>query len=507
MNLRLVSRQWNTVAESIFDPSVSPKALENMIRKRNLLAVQKLLDDKRTIISKDALYVACSNQLVDIAKRLVEDPQLVFYGSDRQGLLIVAIRSGNTKLVETLTRDGRLLATKPSESWALSPFVLGCQHGDFEMVKVLRSDPFITKENLKSGLGHAITLSKFEVMRYLITDENCYLEQQHIQTALQAALSKGNEDFVQFMLHTEKCHPKQYPAESLYLFASYGHLEGLNIILQISFQRQSKVLKKACLNGYLDIVKRLSEDELTDFSIPKAFYNACFRSHKDVIEFLLADPRTDLEKALISACKTGMIDVVKQLIEERNIDPCIENNKPIISASIFGHVEVVQYLLEIDRVDPGVEDSFAFTRAMRNGYYEVAMVLLESNKIDPSQHNNIAIKIACERGKVEMFNRLMQDERVDPSMDNNFCILNTRNEEILSRLLLDERIDPTAKDNHVWKYSVGYCSLILIEQLLRDKRIDPTCGDNFAIKYAASLKRRDVVHRPVSYTHLTLPTT
>jgi len=160
-------------------------------------------------------------------------------------------------------------------------------------------------------------------------------------------------------------------------------------------------LWQAATDGDLELVRKLSEDpavnvEWTDETATRTpFYRACFFGRLEVVEFLLGDPRVNVNckqkegaTPICGACSEGRTEVVARLL----MDPRIDVNEPTIGktsgfywACTMGRVGIVAMLLADSRVEVnGRADDGAtpFFSACEDGRTAVVSLLLKDPRID-----------------------------------------------------------------------------------------------------------------------------
>ena len=118
------------------------------------------------------------------------------------------------------------------------------------------------------------------------------------------------------------------------------------------------------------------------------------------------------EETFTLAAGAGLIQKVKQLLQDSKVDPSCFYNFPIILSSKNARLEVVQLLLDDKRVDPSDRFNSALRLACENGHLSIVNLLLQNEKVDPSDLNNSAIKAALSNKHLDIVNRLLQDSRI-----------------------------------------------------------------------------------------------
>jgi len=190
----------------------------------------------------------------------------------------------------------------------------------------------------------------------------------------------------------------------------------------------------ACTSGDLDLVRRLVNDEDVDvnWADPEiqrtTFYRACGHGRVAVVEFLLKDPRIDVNKTqkeeatpFFIACQQGHPDVVSLLLADERTkvnQPDIDGVTPFSFACQRGHKEVVVLLLNDPRIDA---NTFAkngctpFFIACHHGQKEVVSLLLADSRIDVNKPRDTQASpffMACQEDHKEVVSLLLNDPRI-----------------------------------------------------------------------------------------------
>ena len=125
------------------------------------------------------------------------------------------------------------------------------------------------------------------------------------------------------------------------------------------------------------------------------------------------------ENLLIESSRLNNLRLLNWLVKH-GVDPSIKNNCAIRWAAKKGHKEIVEFLLKDPRVDPSAEDNYAIRLAASAGHKEIVEMLLKDPRVDPS--DNEALIIAASNGCKDIIEMLVKDPRVNPSAGNNFIL-------------------------------------------------------------------------------------
>jgi len=189
--------------------------------------------------------------------------------------------------------------------------------------------------------------------------------------------------------------------------------------------------------GKLDVVELLLENNAVDISINNnlPIRLACSKGHIDLLNFYLSNDiknrQADLPEILkfshkkrfyinpfargcrgfLLACKLGHLPIVRRLIEE-GLDPSVYKNKGIKVASKYGQHEMIRLLLEYKEVDPTCRKDYPLRISVRYGHFESVKILLSQLEVNPSSVWNESYYLA--RGKHRNIQELlMKNPRID----------------------------------------------------------------------------------------------
>ncbi|KAI8893176.1 hypothetical protein BC833DRAFT_312680 [Globomyces pollinis-pini] len=151
----------------------------------------------------------------------------------------------------------------------------------------------------------------------------------------------------------------------------------------------------------------------------------------------------DCTKALLFASAHEYTDIIRMLLEYKNVDPSVNDNVVLLNAVNNGHGDIVEMLLNDSRVDPSVNCNQAILVATNYGYTDIVGMLLKDSRVNPSQQNNRALMIAVDHDYIDIVRLLLNDKRVDPCARENQALKKARQnvcEEILELLMNDARV-------------------------------------------------------------------
>ena len=136
--------------------------------------------------------------------------------------------------------------------------------------------------------------------------------------------------------------------------------------------------------------------------------------HEKVRSLILLG-NVNCKPAFTYACKSGLADVVRLIINDGRVDPAADENNALRLASAYGHTGVVRLLLSDERVNPAAADDYAFGLASDNGHTEVVRLLLSDKRVKPATRDNYAIRVASAFGHTGVLRLLLEDGRVNPA--------------------------------------------------------------------------------------------
>lgn len=120
------------------------------------------------------------------------------------------------------------------------------------------------------------------------------------------------------------------------------------------------------------------------------------------------DPSMNNSRALLRACSSGNVQVVRLLLEDGRANPGSTASSSLVYSSSKGYVELVRLLLGDKRTDPRAQDSIALLYASTFGHAEVVKLLLEDGRVDSQANNNLALTRASEKGHTEVVHLLQE---------------------------------------------------------------------------------------------------
>lgn len=149
------------------------------------------------------------------------------------------------------------------------------------------------------------------------------------------------------------------------------------------------ILVASQLGGFQTVKILLEDSTIHPFVLDCCLRIATMKGHLGIVKLFLKDPRTTLQKNIITfACvkdsSKNHLKIVKLFLRDNRSDPSYKNSQCLRRACVYGHSEVVRLLLQDNRVDPSAKNSQAIKNACKNGHSEVVRLLLQDNRVDPS---------------------------------------------------------------------------------------------------------------------------
>jgi ankyrin repeat protein len=217
--------------------------------------------------------------------------------------------------------------------------------------------------------------------------------------------------------------------------------------------KDNLALRLACLNGHVEMVNKLLAFPLVDPNAKKgeALYNAAVGNHKEIVEILLNDKRSDNlynSGAFEAAVQKNHTEIAKMLFETSNFDET--NSSVLVDALKNDNTELYSLMISNSAFNPRVEDSFALRYAVRKGDIEMARNVL--GRSNPNANKSEALRIAVENSNFNMVELLLSNQFTIANFDDDFCLVkavNNSRTDIVSLLLKDND-----KRKTVWKINV-----------------------------------------------------
>ena len=201
----------------------------------------------------------------------------------------------------------------------------------------------------------------------------------------------------------------------------------------------------------------------------------------------------DPEKCFRNACADGNLNIVKQMIETKNVvlHPfnyihIFDDETAFVQACSSGNTKLVNYLLNYgiktnSKINIHYDNESAFITACQKGYIEIVKLLLEygekqKSNIDVHANYDRAFKDACGNGHLQLVKYLLEYfSIIDYNIDNNI------NSETI--IMYNNAFIKSCETGqlHVVKYLLFHCDRInkpLDINMHEDKPFVVACGSN-----------------------------
>lgn len=108
------------------------------------------------------------------------------------------------------------------------------------------------------------------------------------------------------------------------------------------------------------------------------------------------DPVLHGPRVLKEACSNGWVDIVKHLvINNKTVTPAIEGQAPLILAAVKGNTEIVTLLLRHPDTNPGYEFNRPIRRAMQVGQWETCKIMLRDRRSSACYYRDAGSSLLC----------------------------------------------------------------------------------------------------------------
>lgn len=313
----VVFKRNETLRRLLCDPRVSPNTsiMEGAVRKRNVEAIQMLLEDGRSNpweLNSLPLRTAATNGYEEIVRLLLAVPQV----------------SANI--------DGLQLA-----------FNEAILNNHVNIAQLLLSYPGVTPDYRYARgtlLSHAAESNNAESIKFLLRFNNVD-PTTFDNLAIRNASKKGNSNVVRILLTHPNVDPAANDNEAIQMASRNGHHKVVELLLSIP-----------------DVNPAANDN----FAIKQAAKNGKAK----VVELLLADPRVDPSAednfAIRNAAAKGMSnEVIQRLLAHPLVDPTSNNNEAIRMAAQNKKIAALKLLLADGRADYRVIDLNAVNANVR----------------------------------------------------------------------------------------------------------------------------------------------
>ena len=250
-----------------------------------------------------------------------------------------------------------------------------CVGGDLrgvkECIEIQKVNPnaHLASDNAQGTSLHvAARYGHLEIVRYLADLPSCRVDGTDINsdTAMHVASREGHLEIVKFLIKDKGCDPMLRCGKEgwtpLHIACSEAHMD------VIKFLSNEQGVDPSC-TGYdgstllhlaktVEVARFLIEEKQCDANLRDALsvtplFAAFKNEQSDVFRYLVFCGCCDITKMQINgwtilhaACKLGLLDVVKYLVNEQGLDPSCTNNDGSTPLHLVKTVEVAKFLIE-----------------------------------------------------------------------------------------------------------------------------------------------------------------
>ncbi|KAI8831782.1 ankyrin repeat-containing domain protein [Chytriomyces cf. hyalinus JEL632] len=445
------------------NPSFSNIFLNNKLKNILVWAAARGAVDAVRLLLRCGINT--SDAYMDISPSILNAYPAFDPSIDSSAPLVLACLYGHSKVAELLLQDPRV----DPNAVGMVHLLPAAENGHEDVVRLLLSEPRRDGDE-SEALVKASYAGHVRIVDLLLKDGRAEASWEN-SICLREACRQGHLAVVQLLLTSTDADINAYEISSDWLNEGTGHEDVVQLLLSdskwdIEESGDTLCLRQACTEGHLVAVQLLlsitdvdiNAYEVSDGNVLSALREARKKGHTDVVEYLLKDPRLDMDS--------------------------IANKEHLRAAAGNGHEDVVRLLLSEPRRDG--DESVALVEASKEGHVGVVKLLAKDGRAKGSWENSSCLRQACRRGHLAMVKRLL------PVTDADI------NEYEIGTNPRDSGVSSPAREAR------GNWNSHVVEYLRNDPRLDMDSIANISEKKEERCPKTKTVHKSRVYESLTI---
>ena len=447
------------------------------------------------------LMQACMSGYENIVDLILEkDPTIADLQDSRGNIaLMYANAGGNLEIVKKLLRKNTFDLKKYCNNYNETLFMAACMGGNYEIAKIFSEyeDVSVCNEIAQTTLMFAAAGGNIKIIKLILEKypDELNRKDEDNATALIYACKNNKKEAVKYLLSLPNIEINTLSDEGTALHLSCWEdslpeifdmlINHSKIDVNIADEYGNTPLMIACRNGCFSAARKLLEKpgihgvNLRNKNGDTTFILSCGNWDEDnseFIDYLLANFEIDINdvnqwgnSALSAACACGNVNIVKTLLQQKDIDVNISGN--LLLPTCWGsdrhekRAEIFKILLDLPdtQFDVNEGDADAHTEtplmyACRENHTEIIKMLLQHPQIDINKleegYDNSAFTFACynrEQSLAPIKLMLSYGETHKDTVDfsNRIPLDLVRTKEIFQYLLEEKKIY-SANDIPTW---------------------------------------------------------
>lgn len=198
------------------------------------------------------------------------------------------------------------------------------------------------------------------------------------------------------------------------------------------------------------------------------------------------------------ACTQGWLKVVTYCLEQKQLDPSFNDCKALITACRAGHLEVVKQLTEAHYFTNQTKQNFidpsqhltsiqeALTAASTNGHIEIVRHLISKYKLNIED----ALFAACNRYVeiVDLLLKYQSSQKINNVTKIYSRVIISDQKTVAQLLITDPRFDPSLNNSDIVRHAGANLKLDIMQILLKHKRTSPWCVPSEILSIPSKIK-------------------